>query len=403
MATDGKGSRPEKLSAQVYPEQRGDDAPYQIFRYASSSGRDRMDFNGEFLTLGNWTGISGAAFSTSLGWRTSLGLSLLAGIANVRLTYWWNSGVKPLDRIRTRAARARTTAQRRVAGALRAQWLAPAEQPPPLPETGKRWWRRSLSSLLQLLFTVQVYLFDELLARYHGTARQWWPLSDGGHFENLGGYELIRRKLPVMVIVDAEADPEYTLEGLANLIRKARLDFGAEIRFFTEEELDREVDPAVRKNFGTLEQLRRGFWVEEPVKDPSAPDRGKKAASSGRLSINPAKMEALSLAHAALAEVTYSGRAEKSMLVYLKPTLIGDESVDVHRYHSEHPAFPHETTLQQFFDEAQWESYRKLGEHIALKIFQEPPNPEAAKLLPCHLLHHGRGSGEAVAPATHPG
>jgi hypothetical protein len=39
------------------------------------------------------------------------------------------------------------------------------------------------------------------------------------------------------------------------------------------------------------------------------------------------------------------------------------------RYHSQHQSFPHETTADQWFDESQWESYRKLGEDIGLKVF----------------------------------
>ena len=89
-----------KLHTEVYPLDGSGEKPYQIFRYHRSPLTGHLEFDGEFLTLGSWTGISGAAFSTSLGWRTSLGLSLLAGLANVRLTYWWNSGVKPFDHCR---------------------------------------------------------------------------------------------------------------------------------------------------------------------------------------------------------------------------------------------------------------------------------------------------------------
>jgi hypothetical protein len=313
--------------------------PYRVFDFEGSLRRP------ERLTLGNWTGISGAAFSTSLGWRTSLSLSLLAGLANVRLSYWWNSGTIN----------------------LRSKGL-----------TG---W---VSAAFQWLFSVQNFLFDEFLARFHGTARRFWPLSDGGHFENMGGYELIRRRLPMIIIVDAEADADYTFEGLANLVRKARLDFGAEIRFLTEYELDAQIHSAFRRYFGTLDQLRRGRWGEEPVTDPVL-------TASKRLSIDRDQEEALSLAHVALAKVTYQGCQRTSTLLYIKPTLIGDEPADVRRYHTEHPSFPHETTAEQFFDEAQWESYRRLGEHIADKVFrsQDEPNQEVAeeagKFLPCQM------------------
>jgi hypothetical protein len=76
------------------------------------------------------------------------------------------------------------------------------------------------------------------------------------------------------------------------------------------------------------------------------------------------------LAHAALAEVTYLDSKQKSVIIYIKPTIVGDEPVDVLQYHTRHPAFPHEPTLDQFFDEGQWESYRRLGEHIARKLFR---------------------------------
>ena len=392
VATEPDPQR-QSLEAEVYPPE-GKDGAYRIFRYNRSPWTGRLDYTGEFLTLGNWTGISGAAFSTSLGWRTSLAFSLLAGLANVRLTYWWNSGVKPFDRFTTRVMLAGKMMQQKMARALHKTSSAQAGDSDSFPESRSSWFHRWLASAFRWLFAVQSFLFDELLARFHGTAPQWWPLSDGGHFENLGGYELIRRRLPVIVIIDAEADPDYTFEGLSNLIRKARLDFGAEIKFRTEEQLDKTCHLEIRKNFGTLEQLRRGIWVEEPIDDPTAPepDSDTQAPNSARTvrrrrSIMPVSPQALSVAHAALADVLYDDEDKpRSTLVYIKPTLIGDESADVHRYHTDHPSFPHETTLQQFFDEAQWESYRKLGEHIALKLFQEPPVSTQGKMLPYRLL-----------------
>ncbi|HJY41190.1 MAG TPA: hypothetical protein VJ303_08140, partial [Steroidobacteraceae bacterium] len=111
----------------------------------------------------------------------------------------------------------------------------------------------------------------------------------------------------------------------------ARLDVGAEIEF---------LDPPPDLPFvGTLADLRR------------------------------ANQDAVSQAHAAIAKVTYAdGKAAPSWLVYVKATLTGDEPVDVLEYHSIHPDFPHESTANQFFDEAQWESYRRLGEHIGSQV-----------------------------------
>lgn len=281
---------------------------------------------GERLTVGQWVGISGAAFSTGLGARTSLGLSLLCGFANVRLGYWWESGVEP----------AAPSAKRRPV-----EWL----------------------------FPLQTFLLKEFVSQFPGTAYRRWYLSDGGHFENMGGYELIRRRLPRMLIVDAEADPEYTFEGLANLVRKARLDFGAEIQFLSAAELDSAVPETHRHLFGPLEELRRGRWGDEPVNDPVT--RGR------RLTIDqPVDQTRYSRAHAALGRVTWSDDPEHAAwLVYLKPTLTGDEPTDVLEYHRGHAPFPQETTSDQFFDEAQWESYRMLGFLIADAVFAPGPAP----------------------------
>ena len=65
--------------------------------------------------------------------------------------------------------------------------------------------------------------------------------------------------------------------------------------------------------------------------------------------------------------------------MYVKATLRGDEPVDVLEYHGSHPDFPHESTANQFFDEAQWESYRRLGEHIGSKVLSPALFDLAAK------------------------
>jgi hypothetical protein len=64
----------------------------------------------------------------------------------------------------------------------------------------------------------------------------------------------------------------------------------------------------------------------------------------------------------------WNGR-NSSWLLYIKSTVTGDEPTDVRNYQSQHPDFPNESTADQFFDEPQWESYRKLGEHIGDKLF----------------------------------
>ncbi|WP_166299287.1 hypothetical protein [Bradyrhizobium sp. 2S1] len=56
-------------------------------------------------------------------------------------------------------------------------------------------------------------------------------LSDGGHFENLGAYEMIRRRCKFILISDAACDPDFGYEDLGNLVRRVSIDFGERIKF----------------------------------------------------------------------------------------------------------------------------------------------------------------------------
>jgi hypothetical protein len=147
-------------------------------------------------------------------------------------------------------------------------------------------------------------------------------LSDGGHFENLALYELVRRHCRFVIVCDSGADPEVAFDDLANATRRIREDFGIEI------ELD-----------------------VEPLRPNS---------------------DGLSRQHAVVGTIHYGGvgGSDKGILLYFKPTLVGDEPTDVMQYRTRNPHFPHESTGDQFYDEAQWESYRRLGEHCAGAVFR---------------------------------
>jgi hypothetical protein len=310
----------------IYPKDTPDAPAFRMFDYADvkTGGSPRkesdesalasaVEFPGEPLSLGRWVGISGAAFSTGIGYRTSLGLSVLTGLANIRLGYWWNSGIS--SKVRSAHLTRRRTAT------------------------------DFLSRLVLAVLPVHTYLFYELGAHFPGTSRRFWYLSDGGHFENMGGYELVRRELPLIIVIDSEADPTYTFEGLANLVRKARVDFNARITFETD---TTPLPTLAAGGFGTLESLR-------PI--PVANDRSIEPHRAG--------------GHAALARIEYaSGRT--GTLIYIKPSLTGDEPMDILEYARHHGPFPQQPTSDQFFDEAQWESYRALGEHVARQVFADP-------------------------------
>ena len=347
----GGGSGQADSQVRTYPADG-----FRIFHYPTGPGNaGSLRYRGEPLTFGQWIGISGAAFSTGVGMRTSFGLSFLAGILNVRLGYWWDSGVRPDDR----DVAAKGDGQGDAGGGEEASL-----------ETRQSFLRAALARV----FPVQSYLLEELFAQFRGVARQRWNLSDGGHFENLGGYELIRRRVPLIVIVDAEGDPDYRFEGLATLIRKARTDFDAEIKFLDLEAIrrlrkdvsDNAADEADAKAecwnefVGSLDMLRRGTWSEQ---------QGPNAAVEGGAAFSSVDRTRRSRAHAALATVSYGGQCDASSLIlYVKPTLMGTEPADLRNYHEVHPDFPQQTTKDQFFDEAQWESYRKLGETVGLRL-----------------------------------
>jgi hypothetical protein len=149
--------------------------------------------------------------------------------------------------------------------------------------------------------------------------------------------------VPFIVMCDAGCDPGYTFADLANLARRVRLDFDAELAVFTGEQLDRVLPADLRLYFGTVEDFVRPHEGVQP--------------------------------HALLAGVFYEDpmreRPPGSVIVILKPSLWGDEPPDVVEYRKAHERFPQEPTTDQFFDEAQWESYRRLGEHIASRVFED--------------------------------
>jgi hypothetical protein len=270
----------------------------------------------EALTVGTWTAISGAAFSTGLGARTSVALSLLLGVANVRLGYWWNSHVEPGDR---KAARTNPTLRNHVGEWI--NWLLP----------------------------VQTHLFQEFTARFFGPNRERWYLSDGGHFENTACYELLRRRVPFIIACDDGQDASYTFEDLANLVRKARTDLCADIRFLERSDIETLVDPSLHNVIGVLDDFR--------------------TAAEGEIVAGLAR--GFSRAHAMLARVYYEGAKDAdSMILFIKPSVTGDEPLDILQYRQRRRAFPQEPTTDQYFDEAQWESYRALGEHIGQELFR---------------------------------
>jgi hypothetical protein len=269
------------------------------------------------LTLGRVITISGAAVDPSMKFYQSAALTALLTIFNARLGYWMqNPAFKP--------------------------WNAES------PEFGERLWY-------------------ELFGQTDATD-PFIHLSDGGHFENLGVYELVRRRCRHIIAVDAGEDADASSDNLAELIRLCRIDFGVRI------ELD------------TRPLLAEG------------PDR-------------------LTRTHVVVGRVRYddvdSGQIPGT-IVYVKISLTGDEPADIQKYAKKDRRFPHQPTdLRQSFDEEQFESYRALGEHIARIVFEDAASIAEVGLTrpnPSHLEDYVEGNKRlfsalrtrwAQSPATH--
>ena len=279
---------------------------------------DRQADRAEMLSLRQWVGLSGAAIGSGLGRYTNQGMALLMGLTNLRTGHWWDSGIPEAHRVG-------------------------------FPEL--TFLRRCLY-LIPRVFPTQSLLIYEWIARFPGTWERFWHLSDGGYFENLGVYELIRRRVPRIIVCDGGADPSYQLGDLGELVRKARIDFAARIEAFSVADLAATVPAALLGKIGTADELTAPRDAAGNVTGPSPK-------------------------HAALFWVHYPNQARRSVLLYLKATVTGDESPDIRHYHETHPEFPHEATADQFFDEAQWESYRKLGEHLSDSLFAPDPATHA--------------------------
>ena len=149
---------------------------------------------------------------------------------------------------------------------------------------------------------------------------------------------MLRRRCSVVVTCDDGADSGYQFDDLANLMRLARIDFGAEFTV---------LPPSV----AVTEFQRAGLHL------------GPKALACFAASPNDLDKERGASAHCAIAyRVTYQEfQNEPTLLLVVKPRLTKDAPLDLIQYQATHAAFPQESTLDQFFDEAQWESYRKLG------------------------------------------
>jgi hypothetical protein len=191
-----------------------------------------------------------------------------------------------------------------------------------LPRPGKKPWPRPVEA------PGPFYFFRELLGLVHEKAR-FINLSDGGHIENLAVYELLRRQCKFIVAVDAGMEPKMECADLMRLQRYAAIDLGIRMHF----------DPTDLTLLPTT--YSRAYAVL--VKIDYAPEKAASAETSDQL----------------------------GWMLYLKLAVTGTEPRYVLDYRRQNPAFPHQTTADQLYDEAQFEAYRALGEFAAASLFRE--------------------------------
>jgi hypothetical protein len=228
--------------------------------YGSTTGR---------TTLGRAIAVSGAAASPNMGYHTSPVVAFLLTVFNLRLGWWF-----------------------------------------PHPST-------SAASTATPRFNLR-YMFAELFGGATYRSR-FLMISDGGHFENLAAYELIKRGCGLIIVSDAECDATLAFEGLGTLIRMCDVDLGV----------------AIDIDVGSLRQRAATPWSGQRV---------------------------------AVGTIRYPDRAPGT-LVYLKAAMTGHEPTSVLQYKAGHATFPHETTGDQFYSEDQFESYRRLGFEVAFRVF----------------------------------
>lgn len=247
-----------------------------------------LAMEGSGVSLATAVSISGAAASPNMGYHTSAATALLMTLFNVRLGAWLPN-----------------PAQAKEMGDL----------------IGRSGPSNSLRAVLR-----------ELAA---ATDDRGWDiyLSDGGHFENLGLYEMVRRRCRYILVSDAGADPECAFSDLGGAVRKVKIDFDVDIHF-------PDLDIYARDSASQAKARQRAFALGT-IEYPENRNAGREP------------------------ETPEMRKRRTARILYIKPSYFGRLPVDVRSYAEVSKSFPHESTADQFFSESQFESYRHLGYFFA--------------------------------------
>jgi hypothetical protein len=250
--------------------------------------RPSRDYGGPGgISVGTAMAISGAAVSPNMGYHSSPSITLLLALFNVRLGWWLGN---------------------------------------PGPEGEKSYPTEGPSFAIKPLI-------EEAFGQTTDD-RSYVYLSDGGHFENLGLYEMVRRRCRFIIVVDAGCDPRFDFADLGNAVRKIYIDLGINIRFDGLQLMkNRPSDPL------TDEQRQKIPYHAIGAIEYRAADGEEEGCGDGTI-------------------------------LYIKPAVHGTEAAGIASYAAARPTFPHETTTDQWFTESQFESYRSLGFEITNSILK---------------------------------
>ena len=263
---------------------------------------EKLELFAPNLDVGTAMAVSGAAVAPNMGKFTNPALTFIMAMLNLRLNYW-------LPNPRT---------------------FIKQETP------------RMYDRAYRFAGVGPFYLFAEMF-RNLSEQHRYLNLSDGGHIENLGIYELLRRQCRLIVVGDGECDPTFTFQGLSEVIRMARIDFGFNV----------EMDG--------LDEIRSGeqrFAVGRIHYD---------SKREGRLIYLKSNLGGDYNLQASLkADDRYRTSPDRD------DDYLFDNDVYVSHYRDNNPTFPNESTADQFFDEVQFESYRALGYQVAASALLAP-------------------------------
>ncbi len=264
------------------------------FRSTTSYGRGEMTLSTAFT-------ISGAAVDPNTAETRSRPVAFLMALLNFRLGFWASNPAFEGARL-------------------------------PLP-----WW--------------YLFITREMLGHGLDERRRHVHLSDGGQFDNLGLYELLRRRCRHIIVSDAGADPDTTLSDLGLVIPRARDDFGAQVDICGDH-----------------------LWQQAQQALTDAP---------------------FAVGHIRYADGT-SGR-----LLYIKPLMRSGLTADVYAYWRQNPDFPNQSTANQFFGEQQFSAYQALGRQIVDGIAGEVPVESIQALIERAASHGATGDARTPAASAH--